>query len=263
MADTAVSNVTASTPTNKTDIQEIETPVVIVEEPTTSTTSENVVVPSTTNETSETLNSSNTLQVAKDPNGDVPRNSFDDIIGKFDTFRQKLRDGTLDIEDKDAFKELHDAVNKEGEHGQEGDEHNDTANGRRQGRHGDGQQQRWSIRKSIRSFWRGDRSVGDEAAVCPPVDEVDDENPRAVSSLDSVPPADLECSVSEDLASPTNDVPDELATPTSPLPGNKLSLENANSKDGKDDKRRSKGWKSWMFWQAETGVVCLADHLLS
>jgi predicted DNA-binding protein (UPF0278 family) len=99
MADTAVSNTTASSPTIKTDNQQVEAPIVVVEEAA-AITSENVVVSTTNNETGESSDNSNTLQVAKDPNGDVPRNSFDELIGKFDTFRQKLRDGTLDVEDK-------------------------------------------------------------------------------------------------------------------------------------------------------------------
>jgi hypothetical protein len=63
---------------------------------------------------------------------------------------------------QDAFKELHDSRNKQDEHGLEGDGHDETTDVKKRNKHDDGQQQRWNIRKSIRLFWRSDRSVGDE-----------------------------------------------------------------------------------------------------
>ncbi|RKP23501.1 hypothetical protein SYNPS1DRAFT_30750 [Syncephalis pseudoplumigaleata] len=117
-------------------------------------------------------------------------------------------------------------------------------------------------------------------AVCAPVDELaDDHNNNSSSSSHSKDNDNATASVpsisvpvvSEDQSASTNhvtatadhdgddDVPDApLASPTdtdavAPLsPQNKTSFDRTSTKD---DKRRSKGWKSWMFWQTEQATA--------
>ncbi|KAI9595030.1 hypothetical protein BDF19DRAFT_443216 [Syncephalis fuscata] len=275
MTETAIATTAVDATPTKADLVEpsvaVETPaivttadesipvspaVVIVED---ITTGDSSTVATDTQKTVE-VTGQDTLQVVKDANAE-PRSSFDDLIGKFDTFRQKLRDGTLNIEDQDAFKELRDlSTNSADGDDTMGDEHDSIKGNGRKNKYDHGQQQRWSIRKSIRSFWRGDRSVSDEDIS----DAILVASPIVPTS---VPTHDIE-TPSVEATSPTNDsVPSELAATTTTtivrnsssndtqantLTEDKVSMERTSTKETKEDKRRSKGWKAWMFWQAET-----------
>jgi hypothetical protein len=70
-------------------------------------------------------------------------------------------------------------------------------------------QQRWSIRRSLRLFWKNDRI------------EIDEGKPEPISE--------------------------------------ELSLERTESKE-KDDKRRTKTWKHWAFWQHEDTPQSVKQH---